>query len=83
MKKLEKTLKDMGFNKLQEKEDCVYYESYVEDKGKSHQTCIVYDKKKKKIKSMDTYSIKSGVMEVYDNKNPFINKLKDDLQFLA
>lgn len=57
---IEKKLYQMGFEKLQEKESMIYYEKNDE----KEQIYIIFDKKNKKIKSMDSYEIRDGQMNV-------------------
>jgi len=76
MFKLERELTKIGFNRLQEKEDCVYFEKMIEQsKDETHQICIVYDKKKKKIKSMDTFMINDVEMKMVQNDRSLKNVL--------
>lgn len=43
----------MGYNKLQEKDNCIYYEKNVDNQH----IYLIVDKKKNKIKSFDAYEI--------------------------
>ena len=65
---LETKLSTVGFNKLHEKEDCSFFaKSTMQNSEDIEQICIVYDKKSKRIKSMDTFIIKNDVLKVVEN----------------
>lgn len=64
----ETKLSSVGFNKLQEKEDFVFYaKSTMQNSEDVKQICIMYDKKRKKIKSMDTFILTNNVLNVVEN----------------
>lgn len=64
----ETKLSNVGFDKIQEKEDFVFFaKSTMQNSQDMEQICIVYDKKRKKIKSMDTFVIQDNVLKVIEN----------------
>lgn len=71
MKSVEQTFQEMGYNKLEEKEDLLFFEKWKEDKN---QTCITYDKKRNMIKSMDLYMIEKDQfkMESHPHHSPIV-----------
>lgn len=79
MHKVEKKMRTLGFTKLQEKEEKVFYESTVEMDRVVHQVCIVYDKHHRKISSFDTYAITEHGMTIEKNDPFFENLLKKEL----
>lgn len=65
---VETKLSSVGFDKLQEKEDFVFYaKSTMQNSEDVKQICIVYDKKRNKIKSMDTFILTNNVLNVVEN----------------
>ncbi|QST02880.1 hypothetical protein IMZ31_20235 (plasmid) [Pontibacillus sp. ALD_SL1] len=64
MKNVEKTLTQKGFALLSEKEQFLYYQKEKD----TEQICIVYDKKQKTIRSMDTYTLEGGNMNIISHK---------------
>lgn len=61
MKHIEQTLEKMGYQKLEEKEHLMFFEKWKEE---SNQTCLIYDKKRNEIRSMDCFVIENGVLKV-------------------
>lgn len=65
---LEKKLSTVGFSKLEEKEDLIFFaKSTMQNNNDMEQICIVYDKKRNKVKSMDTFIIQNDVLKVVEN----------------
>lgn len=79
MNHIEKKLHSIGFSKLQEKEDFIYFEkSVAQNKTDFEQTYIIFDKKKGKLKTVDTFMIKNGEISMgeKDKKlSSFVTKL--------
>lgn len=85
MKTLEKHFYQLGFEKLQEKEDFIYFEKTISDRKKdeTHQLCIRFDKKKNKINSMDTFLINSLEMKLLEPNNFLEIECKNELKKLT
>lgn len=76
----ETKLSNVGFDKLQEKEDFIFFaKSTMQNSEDMEQICIVYDKKRKKIKSMDTFLIRNEVLKVVENKGDLSDYLAKTL----
>lgn len=69
---MEATLSTMGFKRLQEKENVIYYEKQMDE-----ETCyLMFDKQKKKIKSVDVYRIEQGEMKVVHQDPYWVKEMK-------
>jgi hypothetical protein len=75
MQNIDSRLTEKGFTRLQEKEDCVFYEKSIGSDLKLKQICIVYDKKEKKIRSYDTYTITDKEMKITSHTEQEMNHL--------
>ena len=76
----ETKLSNVGFDKLQEKEDFIFFaKSTMQNSEDMEQICIVYDKKRKKIKSMDTFLIRNEVLKVVENNGDLSDYLAKTL----
>jgi hypothetical protein len=71
----EKKLLESGFNKLQEKEDMVYYEKLKDNT----QIFAIYDKNNEKITSVDMYSFSDMEMKIIPSKQS-LNELNHILK---
>jgi len=54
---VENKMKSMGYSKMQEKDNCIYYEKNVDNQH----IYLIVDKKKRKIKSYDAYEVDGDV----------------------
>lgn len=57
MQRIEKKMKQNGFQKLQEKESCVYFEKIIERQNDYYQLCVCFDKRNEKMKFKSVFVI--------------------------
>ncbi|PGK51363.1 hypothetical protein CN918_26595 [Priestia megaterium] len=71
MTSIESKLTTNGFRKLQEKEEKVYFDKIIElkDSSTTQQICLVFDKKKQKILSIDSYLLSQDNFSAADTSH--------------
>jgi cobyrinic acid a,c-diamide synthase len=63
-KNIEQKFAHIGFQKVQDKEDCAFWEKNFEVRpNEFHQTCIIWVNREQRIKSIDQYYVTENGME--------------------